>query len=316
MIVYDINGLRCLYPDNLRKEYDFPFFSLLSPTNKKDIFTVGLVPVCISPNEHFYQMIDWPRVTNFKDRKIEVIRYGDFNKFAGAKEILVNAVTNYGSSNYTWDIVIPTGGRLIDVHIQCPSLDTIEDIWAPIVHSIEFDPDKFTDDNSINSSPIKKYNWRKNSKRKYFKHSFCIVFSSFIIYDSKRQIDEEPPSYSEESFKNLKIFKQSQQATIFVSDDADLTVEFYLVNNPNDIDRMIWDHIVEGIISLPSGKLFAMSDVEHEVEVLMDKGNYKFWVCYGGLDFTKNDQEYCAIYFGETNEEENNDIKIIKDFRN
>ena len=72
-----------------------------------------------------------------------------------------------------------------------------------------------------------------------------------------------------------------------------------------------WHYIIEGLLGLESGKLYATPIENTELEIKMKPGVYRFRVYFGP---NKNNDECWQNYFWPTDETERNEVKIRKPY--
>lgn len=148
-------------------------------------------------------------------------------------------------------------------------------------------------------------------ERKHIRYKCSIHFASIAFYDSDLEFVPEV-EFTRESARHL-IVKRDTKATLPVGNQTDFLVDLYLNENlPDDLDSK-FGHIIEGIISVPSGKLYFTSWVsEVDCEVRLKKGNCKFTICLGDFDDLFYCYTHCRIYFWKTKKQVTNDIKVLK----
>jgi len=120
----------------------------------------------------------------------------------------------------------------------------------------------------------------------------------------------EPSVSEEDSLRHIS--KKPGQATVFLCNGPELALDFHLNKEPAQADDPRWDHIVEGIISLASGRLCLTADVEPELEVFLRPGNYRFMIMAEGLSPAKIGREHWHVYFRPTEEAESDEIRVVK----
>lgn len=176
----------------------------------------------------------------------EIIRYVDFLKFSGAKESISS---RYGI--YSWSLVIPVEDRLVMVEATGNSLDVIENIWAPIVDSMEFEASKFGLDQGEYKqeqadrrfrNKLHKWTNLAPGKSKSLKLNMCISFASLFFYDSDFDYYESAINFPKMKYTK-GTYKQSRATTVFRHNLPALQ----LTVNPNKKapadKRKSWDHI-------------------------------------------------------------------------
>jgi len=150
-----------------------------------------------------------------------------------------------------------------------------------------------------------------SNERKRIQYKCSIHFGSMSFYDSSIEFVPEV-EFTVESVR-LRIVKRDKMATLPVGNQSDFLVDLYLNEKLADDLDSAFEHIIEGIISVPSGKLFFTSWVDEvDSEVCLKKGNCKFTICLGDFDDLFYCYTHCRIYLWETEEQETNDIKVLK----
>lgn len=244
--------------------------------------------------------------------KKRIFRYGDLPLFPGAREMFFSSM-----GSYYWKILIPFDKWLVEISAMAANFENIDKVFYPIVASIVFDPLQFPMDSGEYRLKIiegkKIYRWANISpdKSKSLKRKMDIGFSALAFYDSALEYDYRI-GFTQSSVTQ-RIFKQKEAATLLIANQSelDLSVNFNK-KAPKETDKK-WDHIIEGIIAVNSGKMF-ISNYEAEIKIALSPGNYKFRVYFGNLDPRKNQNEKCGIYIWPTNEPETNDIAVIKQY--
>ena len=326
--VYSFKGWKLSYPETLKVSGDTFYFILEHPVTK------GMLSISILLDTFDYDFNAWYNDSSCRvnpknikalrrstaESQQDTLRIGDFPKFPKAKEILLRDVDYLGFIKYSWELLLPIGKRIVSITAMSDDLVEMEDVWQPIVESIEFDPVRIDKLPSIPETP--KFSWKKSTsgRPQRFHYELDIDMSFVGLCDSQIELSPKYFLNSFEAVEGKKFAKVSRQLMLETYYELGvLPVDFYLNTDPPAENDPAWDQIIEGFINLSSGKLFVNDSFDDDPSleiVLPQKGIYKFRVYYGGLDYKLSEvEEHWQIYLWLTDEtKETNEIKVIKAF--
>lgn len=320
-MIYSVKGLKVTYPDNFKWETDLlcNIFEIYDPKTKVSL-NFSLEPqewnLAYSCNIRFMN----PTTMRRPPEGLELLRSGAYERWPGARENLIKrpvpSLIGAPKVIYSWIVIVPFENRIGKLFVNENDLHNIDQLWKPIVDSIEFQPSVFfmakEEDKNL-SDKIDQHDWSKVSffkKSKHFQHIFYPPHSFLAFYDSSIEYDPSVLLNLNADTMATGVMKEYGQATILTHGVLTVVADFYLNEPPPTLTDKKWVHIVEGLISIGSGRLLIGDGVSIEVEILM-KGNFKFRIYYEPMN--PEDQSWdIRIYFWKSDEKDNNSIDIIK----
>ena len=337
---YSGKGLKLSYPKNLNRKGDIFEFSLQNNVTGSSL-ELNLSPLSFDElyGDSSYSINPRNIQSEAKSEgvvQLENLRFGDYHKFPGAKELLRRVVMDTGDVSLWWGLLIPVGGRALKISIDSAGLaENTEDTWQPIIDSIELDEEiisKLPDERGI-----PRHSWKKATagQSQHFNTEFTAQDHFVGLHSSKSNLftkaEIEDEEQDEESgtvglmvglLEKLWIKTNKRLLLSIRTDPIGVPVDFYLSTDSPDENDPAWDEIIEGFINFSAGKIFAsdcLTDDDPALEIVLpQKGIYKFRVYYGGLKSTGfTEGEHWQIYLWPTDETiESNEMKVIKAFEN
>ncbi|MDL2260191.1 hypothetical protein LJB99_04890 [Deltaproteobacteria bacterium OttesenSCG-928-K17] len=319
---YSKNGFKFTYPSFLKLEDKFSIFTLSDP-NTKYAMVFSLDPKEWTFDYSCKIRIGEPEILE-KNLALEVLRLGDYAHFPKAKECLTkrniyNNKREIEASFFQWTLVIPFGKRILSIGVKDNNLDRLDTLWKPIINTIGFDATKYDVQSQSETSKRKSYDWTRSlylKKSRHFKHTFHPSFAFIALYDSAVEYDSSIMLELNNDTGAIAtgVIQDLGQLTLLTRRILEVMGEFYYNEKAPNPDDNKWEHVLEGVININSGKMFLDDGESVDVEILME-GNYTFRIYY---ELMPSECKALKIkfYFWKTENEETKYARIIKQSKN
>lgn len=141
-----------------------------------------------------------------------------------------------------------------------------------------------------------------------FSYTFAPDFGFITFFDASA----EPVLEFSDSDFDQGIAKSEGSATFFMSDALDIPTTFHFNETWPDPTEPAWANVVEGVLAVPSGKLFfGAGTTPEETAITLPKGVYIFRVYAAQVDSDADTQEV-HFYFNATQDKESDKITVLK----
>ena len=321
---FTFKGFKLAHPDHFKAKGNHLCIEITNPKSKLPRFSFVKMYLGLDLHDHTFEMNYEAHLDPGKYDKHRVVRAGDYAKFSGAKQIFLKTLFTADSVMFDWHVLIPVGKRCFNVHWMAIHDDTDRSVppdftefyeeWIPIVDSMEFDAELI---NTLPDFPCEEKNWAKASdKPRRFKKT--ISPAEFVgLYDSETGFfDKNNEGWvAEVDADNVeaRFIKEKGRLILFPHGEeaSAIPIEFLLGAGPPTLDG--WDKVIEGLISIDSGKLCFGAE-EPEIKFKLQPGVYRYRVCFGAQVRNGDDErpEYWSIYLWPGEEKETNEVIILK----
>lgn len=338
---YSCSGLTLSYPDKFRIKRDFPDLIIVNPQMGTEL-KVSLLYEGGTYERSYFLYIDTSNERVYDGKENKVIRTGDYSVFPGSKELLVQHV-GLQSCTFSYYVLVPVGNRLLTISVTGifsdynwdsfeMILQEIDDTWAPIIKSIQFDAEiinGLTDEDD--EAVVERRDWTKPGKKpKRFKYNFSPMYSYVGLYDSKTTLfDADESGPDDDDFEDIvldlveeKIIKKPGKLFLYpVETNDDVEATFFLGAEMPDMNEAKWDHVVEGNLAVASGVLCAASDAngDAELKIKLANGVYSFRIYFSRLNRAKFDdkpEQWQVFLWPADSGKETEELKIMKKYKN
>lgn len=322
-MIYTEKGLKICVPERFKLKWDYNYFEI-KERKTKDYLSFTLEVESWTMDYACDLCLFSPKKAKEASPYLEILRIGEYDVFPSARESLIKQPLYPATGGlipetfiYKWNLVIPFENRIVSISVYTRDFNAIDNIWKPIIDSIEFKPSEFLAcqeaELRAEAAKAKNIKWAKASdsnQPKHFKHTFSPPFSFLALYDSNLEYDSSILLSLDAETASAGAMKDNGQITLLTRDALDVIADFYLNTDAPDTKASKWSQIIEGIIAINSGKMSVNTGESAEVEILM-AGNYEFRIYFEAMKPTREALNL-RLYFWKTEEPETNVIKIIK----
>jgi len=313
MIEYNKNGLKCSVPASVTVDDDFPILRLIFLDNKADYLSIILQTKSYSFAERLSEFLQPPFDSD--ETKHQLICQGNYDLFPMAKEKIYKIMALEKAIFFRQIIIPPLNSNFgfIEMLASGSSMEILDKVWAPIIVSIKFEPEKFV---PIPDHQVLEIDWSSSIRQpQHLRHLCRAEFGKLTFHDNAFEPDSDDyDAYVTDQEFDDKVFKKLESVIFHVDNWSELKVDLYLNEPFPDISSPAFDHVAEGMVAIYSGKLSFLSDIVPDLIISMPKGIYKFRVYMSGLAFSQDPHEEYSIYFLRAEEKDNDKVAIIKRF--